>query len=321
MMDTDNNQLKYSQRPFAGSWTILAGNGSRPFEGRGADGPALSVPLNAPHGFAVHASGDVYIADTYSSCIRLLRAGHITTIAGRCGFGGYADGPPGDARFQHVHRIAFDPRNESELYVSDAQCFDDGDGHAFHSCSHTDHGICFSGIRKVELDPSTGRAVRVVTVAGQATSAAHGAESHACRGFADGRTSGAFFDHVHGVAFPPLTETERLRLAAGSPLTGSRVLFVVDENSNRIRTIDLDMDTVATVAGSGKNGADDGPGLEATFAYPAGIDLDAGGNIYVADWGSNRVRVVQQTLGSAPSWKLPRMGEYALDIPNGNVLV
>ena len=89
MLDSYNNQLKRSSNPFT-HWTVLAGNGSRPALGRSTDGPALEVALNEPHGMAVtgDGSGDVYLADTWSSCIRLLRQGAVTTVAGQCGTGG-----------------------------------------------------------------------------------------------------------------------------------------------------------------------------------------------------------------------------------------
>ena len=99
LLDSYHNQLKRSANPFDG-WTVLAGNGSRPRKGRSDDGPATARALNNPHGFAVTSGGDVYIADTFSSCVRLLRDGQLTTIAGECGTGGHADGAPLDARFQ-----------------------------------------------------------------------------------------------------------------------------------------------------------------------------------------------------------------------------
>jgi hypothetical protein len=158
MLDSYNNQLKISPRPFR-KWTVIAGNGSRPHHGRSTDGPALEQALNEPHGMAVASDGDVYIAETWSSCIRLLRHGQLTTIAGECGTGGHADGSPTlEARFQHMHHINLDPRNESHLYVSDVECWDDDrwpDDQKYRSCHHTDDGICFSGIRKVEPGPVT----------------------------------------------------------------------------------------------------------------------------------------------------------------------
>lgn len=296
LLDSYNNQLKWSPRPFAG-WTVLAGNGSRPYHGRSRDGAALQEALNEPHGMAVTTDGsaDVYIADTWSSCIRLLRGGTLRTVAGRCGFGGHADGAPGEARFQHIHHINLDPRNESELYVSDAECWDDDpppDDQPYYPCATTDGGVCFSGIRKVELDRVTGLAVRVSTVAGQATSKPSSKVSKACNDFADGDASVAMFNFIHGTAFLPLNDAEAARRGAGLPLGGSEAIYVCDEDGNRIRKIDLRAGVVTTLAGTGRAGLKDGPGSQAWFRYPGGIGLDKTGNIFVGDYESHRIRRV-----------------------------
>src|SRR5215467_12910050 len=63
---------------------------------------------------------------------------------------------------------------------------------------------------------------------------------------------------------------------------------------------------VATLAGTGAPGAEDGPQLSAAFSDPFGITIDRRGNILVADGGqNNRIRKitpdgkVQTIAGSA----------------------
>jgi DNA-binding beta-propeller fold protein YncE len=329
LLDSYHNQLKRAPRPFpappagataaaaaawtAAAWTVLAGNGSRPHRGQSVDGDALGNALNEPHGMAVTSdgSGDVYIAETWSSCVRLLRGGRLTTVAGKCGFGGHADGAPlGEARFQHVHHINLDPRNESELYVSDAECWDDDrfpDDQKYRPCHATAGGACFSGIRKIELDRSSGLALRVSTVAGKLTTPnkAHPhKDSKRCNDWRDGNASVAMFDFIHGTAFQPLSDDERRRrdaagavgatggAGAAAPLSGSDQIFVCDEDSNRIRAIDLATYEMTTVAGTGKAGHEDGEGAKATFRYPGGVGLDVDGNLYVGDYESSRIRKI-----------------------------
>jgi len=294
LLDSYNNQLKRSLRPFK-EWTVLAGNGSRPFHGQSEDGEALKQALNNPHGMAVttDGSGDIYISETFSSCVKLLRNGVLTTVAGKCGFGGYSNGNPADARFQHPHHVNLDPRNESVLYLSDAECWDDDDdGHDDKSCVNTNGGVCFSGIRKIELDRKTGLAVSVSTVAGKATKGKDGKQSQSCNDVVDGSTSDAMFDFIHGTAFAPLTADEQKRVQAGEELGGSDEMYVCDEDGNRIRKIDLKKNVVSTVAGSGKEGPKDGSSAKARFTYPGGIGLDLEGNIYVGDYESNLVRLI-----------------------------
>ena len=84
-------------------------------EEKGSDGRCMCMPTKLMKGCPRPGSGDVYIAETWSSCIRLLRRGVLSTIAGVCGQGGHADGEPVAARFQHPHHINLDPRNESHL--------------------------------------------------------------------------------------------------------------------------------------------------------------------------------------------------------------
>ena len=57
------------------------------------------------------AAGNVYIADTFNSCIRKVdNAGIITTFAGQGGVQGFAGdgGAPTDANFDRPYGIAFD---------------------------------------------------------------------------------------------------------------------------------------------------------------------------------------------------------------------
>jgi sugar lactone lactonase YvrE len=53
---------------------------------------------------------------------------------------------------------------------------------------------------------------------------------------------------------------------------------------------------MSIVAGTGTEGfsGDGGPAVRARFACPAGVALDTAGNLYVADHGDNRIRVVDR---------------------------
>jgi len=67
-------------------------------------------------------------------------------------------------------------------------------------------------------------------------------------------------------------------------------LYIADYGNNRIRKVSNGV--IATVAGGGASLGDNGPATSAQLALPYGIAVDSGGNLYVADWGNNRIRKV-----------------------------
>jgi sugar lactone lactonase YvrE len=97
---------------------------------------------------------------------------------------------------------------------------------------------------------------------------------YAKEGFQDGHGVVARFRHPIGIA----------RLPDGS-------LAVADTLNHAIRRVTLGGD-VTTLAGTGKRGFKDGPGVEAQFNEPNGIAADPQGNLYVADELNNRIRKI-----------------------------
>jgi len=49
---------------------------------------------------------------------------------------------------------------------------------------------------------------------------------------------------------------------------------------------------VTTLAGTGRWGSDNGTGTTASFTYPFGVAVDAGGNVYVGDYGNHLIRKI-----------------------------
>jgi hypothetical protein len=102
----------------SGIITTIAGTGSL---GLGpAEGSATSVALHTPSDVAVDQDGNVYIADTFNSCVRKVSPdGMISTAAGICGKLGYSgdNGPADQAMLDRPYGVEVDV--DGTLYVAD----------------------------------------------------------------------------------------------------------------------------------------------------------------------------------------------------------
>ncbi len=69
-------------------------------------------------------------------------------------------------------------------------------------------------------------------------------------------------------------------------------VYIVDSGNKRIRKVSNGV--ITTVAGNGMSGfsGDNGPAASAELNEPEGIAADSSGNLYIADWQNNRIRMV-----------------------------
>ena len=68
-------------------------------------------------------------------------------------------------------------------------------------------------------------------------------------------------------------------------------LYISDQGNSRIRKVDT-FGIITTYVGSSMVGNTDGPALQASLYYPAGISIDSLDNLYIADYGNNLIRKV-----------------------------
>jgi sugar lactone lactonase YvrE len=109
--DSDNNAIRKITP--AGVVTTLAGLSSG-----SADGTGTAAGFYFPVGIVLDAFGNLYVADTDNCTIRKITpAGVVTTLAGKAGVAGSADGTGTAARFSFPFGITID--KSGNLYVAD----------------------------------------------------------------------------------------------------------------------------------------------------------------------------------------------------------
>ncbi|MGZ3999470.1 MAG: NHL domain-containing protein, partial [Mucilaginibacter sp.] len=77
----------------------------------------------------------------------------------------------------------------------------------------------------------------------------------------------------------------------GTATDGAGNIYVADAGNNLIRKISSG-GVVTTFAGSGAYGSANGTATAASFSSPRGVSVDGAGNVYVADQGSNKIRMI-----------------------------
>jgi hypothetical protein len=261
----------------AGDIYTIAGTGIGGFSGDG--GPAVHARLDRPTGVALDAAGNVLVSDSFNERIRVvaaatgtfygqaMTAGHIYTVAGTGTQGFSGDGgPAAAAKLNTPLRAAVDAAGN--VLVSD----------------------------------SFNERIRVVAAAtgtfyGQAMTAG---DIYTIAGNGHSGFSGDGGPATAAGLYKPLRV---LADAAGN-------LVFSDERDNRVRVVAAATGTfygqamtagdIYTLAGTGRRGSsgDGGPATLAEVGAPAGVTLDAQGNLLIATRNGGRIRVVAVAAGT-----------------------
>jgi NHL repeat len=269
----------------AGEVTTLAGTAGVTGS---ADGAGAS--FNNPQGVATDSAGNVYVADSGNSTIRIVTpAGVVRTLAGTAGVTGSADGSGPAASFNFPSDVATD--SAGNVYVADYSNYIirkiaaggvvttlAGSPGVRGAANGTGSAASFNNPQGVATD-SAGNVyvadyttIRKITPAGEVTTLAG---SPAVRGYADGTGPTARFDYLGGVA-----------------TDSARNVYVADTDNSTIRKI-TPATNVTTLAGTAAAiGSIDGTGAAARFNGPAGVATDSADNVYVADTGNNTIRKI-----------------------------
>ena len=278
----------------AGVITTVAGSGEPGFSGDG--GPATEARLGTVSGLAVDDSGNLYLADLEHNRVRKVDAtGTITTIAGTSRGGYNGDNIPAvEASLLHPRGLAVD--GSGNLYIGDAfnhrvrrvdpmgmittvagigQWESVGDGGSAEEADlRSPLAAAVDTYDNLYIADGLNSRVRKVDAAGTITSAAG---------------TGAWgFDGDEGPALSAL-----LTVPTGVEVDGYGNLYITAREDHRIRMVNA-AGMITTVAGAREDGfsGDGGPAARARFRAPIGLATDARGNLYIADRGNNRVRMV-----------------------------
>jgi secreted PhoX family phosphatase len=258
----------------------------------GVDGEGDQARFFLPNSLTIDRQGNLYVADLGNQAIRKITPkGVVTTLAGKLGAIGYADGPGAQARFSRPHGI--EVVSDGTVYVADAmnhvirkitpagvvstvagKAMEAGavDGPGAKARFFMPYAITVDSKGNMYVADRGNNAIRKVTPDGVVSTLAG---KLLAEGHADGPGSEARFSSPRGITIDA---------------TGN--LFVADYDSCLIRRITPD-GFVTTIAGkAGEAGSSDGPGSEARFNGPHGVAVDRKGRLFVADSDNHLIRML-----------------------------
>jgi sugar lactone lactonase YvrE len=301
-----------------------------------------SIIAAGPFGLAIEATGNVFVADSFSHTIRVVSPTAVSTFSGAANVSGFVDGAVMNARFNMPWGIAMDASGVT--YVADT--FNhvirristngvittiagtvgvwgsaDGVGVAARFLNPTAIAVDPSNsgrlyvtdsnntVRRVSRSATLNDVWEVATLAGSAGTfgSADGVEAAARFGGAPSVSSTTGGTTVRSPIPTPVPAVNIGVSYALDDLPGIAVdvagnVFVTDHGNDLIRMI-TPAGVVTTIGGSNVTGSVDGIGASARFARPIGIAVDAAGNLYVADSLAHIIR--KGSVAAAPAIEIP----------------
>ena len=304
-------------------WSLFAGSQGGPGT---ADGQGLAAKFIEPRDVAVDPAGNIYVSDAGSYTIRKISSGGaVTTIAGKAGQSALVDGTGDQARFLSPKGVAI--AADGALLVVDGTAirrvtsagevttFAGGSSPGIESGPGTQ--ARFTAPIDLAVDPGTGnayvtdgRSIRLITPQGQVSTFAG---SPTEQGSQNGNGTAARFAEAYGITLQPggdLYVADRGNGVRRITLQGevttifsgqmAPAFVAADAAGNlyfgaggsEISKLAAGSGTLTTLAGGQSGGFRDGPGSSARFSSPAGLALNASGELIVADSYNYAIRKV-----------------------------
>ena len=274
----------------------IAGTGGTTFFGNNI--PATGAELYYPTGVASDSSGNIYIADRSNCVVREVNAVTqiITTFAGTgvCGFSG-DNGPATSAQLNQPYKVAVD--SSGDVYIADTSncvirkvtggtittfagkdvCGYSGDGGAATAAElYEPDGVAVDSSGDVYIADQYNYVVRKVSGGTISTFAGNHTYGYAGDG---GPAASAEFEYVLDVA-----------------VDGFGNVYIADQYNQRIRKVNTS-GIISTYAGNGTAGyeGDNTLAYQTSLYYPTGVAVDGAGDVIIADYDNQRVRMVDQS--------------------------
>jgi trimeric autotransporter adhesin len=262
-----------------GTITTVAGNGQAALAGNGV--PAASSPLLTPRNVALDAAGDLYISEFTGHRVRKMTPdGNIATAAG-IGIAGYGgdNGPATAAQLNFPAGLAVD--QTGALYIADSDN---------------------ARIRKVQGGTITTVVGPTITLSSGSTTALFGPVGVAVDASGVIYIAGATAANPSVGVYNPATTQWAVTAVGTSVSAVSSNDVTIDASRNLYlaagRQVWMKPGGVASasaaklLAGGGTAVGDGGPATAAQLLRPSAVALDGAGNLYIADTGNERVRMV-----------------------------
>ena len=282
--------------------TTIVGDGFRGFRGDG--GPAVEARLDFPFRVALDTAGNLLVLDTGNNRLRRVDTltGIIETVAGDGFKASTGDGGPGtEASLFSPSAVAVDQFNYAYIGTKEGTSAPWSYNNRVRLLSpagtiETVVGIVSNGdggpaieaiIDPYGLATGSGPAPTDLYIADYRNSQVRKVDGTTGVVSTVAGTGMAGFSGDGGPADAAL-----LTYPTDVAMDTSGNLWIADTGNGRVRRVDW-QGYITTFAGNGSqsHGGDGGDALGASF-YPQGIDVDAAGNVYIADSINHRVRKV-----------------------------
>lgn len=303
LSDSSNNRIRRVDAS-TGLISTVAGIGAAGFLGDG--GPAVNAEVSNPAALALDGAGNLYIADSSNSAIRVINAvtGIITTVAGTGGQPGYSGdgGLATSAKLGQPYGLAFDALGN--MYIADTNNnairkvnaatgvittisgqavpgFAGDNGPASAGQFNEPWGLAMGGDGSLYIADLNNNRIRKIDASGTLTTAV-------------GNGSLAF----NGDGGAPQSASLNNPAAVAVDVSGN--IYVADSGNNRIRKVTVSTNTINTIAGSGSTAfaGDNNNSDQMTLYGPYSLFIDELGDLYVGDMFHNRVRVISSNVAS-----------------------